>query len=602
MTPSTAPVLLQDLTVVMLAAGAATLLFHKLKQPVVLGYILAGLLISPYATWLPAPLHARVSVHDAETVHLLAQLGVIFLLFHLGLHFSVRGFAKVGLPAMLAATLQTGLMTLAGYATGRWMGWAATESLFLGAILSISSSVVITKTLAETGRDKEPFAKLIVGILIGQDILAIGLMAALSTIALTGSAQVGVITGQMLGLGALLMLVLTAGLLFLPWLLNRVDRHGHHEILLIAVLGVIFSAAMLTDQLKAGVAMGAFLAGAIMAETPQKTKIEHLFNPLKDMFGAIFFVATGMLLDPKDLPALASAIGVLFFAAVVFKVITAAFGALVAGNSLKTAMRVGTGLVPIGEFSFVIAALGGELAVTRGDLYPTTVAVAVLTTVCGPWLLRAADPMALFIHRHAPAPLAMAGRAYHHWFNLPRTDGPVERVRALLRKMALQVFLNMVLVTGLFGAATGAAPWVENNLPARGAPAWLAWPRSGLLVAAAALSAPILVAAARKSRAAAMLFADFTVSRQRGAHHTPVLRAVLTHLVFGGVLLLLGVWVLLLTAFLLPYWPVVLCIFALLGVLAALLWQRMIRLYAGAQGAIRETLADKQENRGSQAG
>ncbi len=584
--------LLSDLALVMGAAALAGLLCHVLRQPAVLGYILAGVLVGPHFPWVP------VAVKDEQSVHLLAQLGVVFLLFHIGLHFSVRGLAKVGWAAILASTVLTVLMALAGYGTGRLMGWSGMQSMFLGATLSISSTIIIVRLLTDAKQENEPFARLILGILIWQDVLAVGLIAALSTAAVTGKVKVGEVTGQMLGLGALLILALVAGLLVLPWLMRVVAKVKKGEVLLLVVLALAFGAALLTEQLRIGVAMGAFLTGAILAETPLKQRIDHLVTPLKHLFGAVFFVATGMLVDPALLPPLAPAIGLLFTAAVVFKILTGAAGALVAGHDLKTSLRVGTGLTPIGEFSFIIAALGTELKVTNASLYPTTVAVALLTTVCGPWLSRAADPLTAQLTRRMPPALANLLRVYHAWFNQEHTAGPAEMVRALLRKMAFQVLLNMVLITGLFTAAILLAPWLEAKWPApQGWPAWLAWPRSGLLAGTCLVALPILVAALRKTRAAMMLLADFMVLRNqsRSPNGLKAMRALLSQTGFGLCLLAMGGWVLVLMLTLLPKWPVLLALLGAIGLTALLLWQRLIKLYASAQVAVRETLEDKAE-------
>lgn len=585
-----APTLLQDLALVMGAAGIAVLLCHWLKQPAVLGYILAGVLVGPHLAWLP------MAVSDEHSVHLLAQLGVVFLLFHIGLHFSVRGLTQVGWAAILASTVLTALMAVAGYWTGRLMGWSGMQSLFLGAILSISSTIVTVRLLTDAKQEHEPFARLILGILIWQDLLAVGLIAGLSTAAVSGSVKVGEVTGRMLGLGALLVLVLVAGLLVIPWLMRHVAKVKKGEALLVVVLALAFGAAVLTEQLRAGAAMGAFLTGAILAETPLRQKIEHLVTPLKHLFGAVFFVATGMLMDPRALPTLAFAIAILFAASVAFKILTGALGALVAGHDLKTSLRVGTGLVPIGEFSFIIAGLGMDLGVTDQSLYATTVAVALLSTAAGPWLMRTADPLTARLVRHMPPPAANLLRAYHAWFNQERVTGPAEMVRALLRKMAFQVGLNLVLVTGLFVGAILLAPWLEERWPAPANwPAALAWPRSGLLAGTCLIALPILIAALRKTRAAMMLLADFVVSRSAG--RTPgeiqALRALLSHAGFGLALLAMGGWVLVLMLTLLPRWPVLLALLGVLGLAGFFLWHRMIQLYAGAQVAVRETLGEK---------
>jgi len=328
---------IQDLAVIMLIAGIVTILFHRLHQPVVLGYIVAGVIIGPHTP--PFAL-----VRDEPTINILAELGVVFLLFSLGLEFSLRKLARVGVTAVVAALAEIILMIWIGYMIGGLFGWKPMDALFLGAILAISSTTIIVKALDELRMKRERFAQLIYGILIVEDILAIGMIALLSGIALTGSASAGQVLATVGKLALFIVVALVVGLLIVPRLLGYVARFNSNEMLLITVLGLCFGFSLLVVRLDYSVALGAFVIGAIMAESRQLRTIERLIEPIRDMFSAIFFVAIGLLLDPNALVAYAGPIAVITAAVVVGKVLSCSLGAFVARQDGRTAMRVGMGL------------------------------------------------------------------------------------------------------------------------------------------------------------------------------------------------------------------------------------------------------------------
>ncbi len=303
-------------------------------------------------------------------------MGIILLMFSLGLEFSLGKLKRVGATAFIAAALEIVLMLGIGYQIGRWFGWSQMDSVFLGAMLSISSTTIIVKALAELGKSKERFAELIFGILIVEDILAIAIIALLSGIAMTGSLQIGEVVGTVSRLGIFLVVTLVLGLLFVPRLIGYVARFKSNEMLLITVLGLCFGFSLLAVKLHYSVALGAFIIGAVIAEAREVKKIEHLTEPVRDMFSAIFFVAIGMLIDPALLAQYWLPIAVITVVVVVGKVLTCSFGTFVAGNDTRTSLRVGMGLAQIGEFSFIIAALGLNLGVTSKFLYPIAVTVS----------------------------------------------------------------------------------------------------------------------------------------------------------------------------------------------------------------------------------
>src|ERR1043165_1158947 len=285
---------LQDLAVVMIVAGLVTILFHRLKQPVVLGYIVAGVIIGPHTP--PFPL-----IHDQDTINTLAELGVVFLMFSLGLEFSLRKLKKVGVTALIAALLEILLMVWVGYEVGQFFGWSKMDSIFLGAILSISSTTIIVKALNDLGKSKEQFAELIFGILIIEDILGIAMIALLSGIAMTGALSVGAIGVTLGKLSIFLIVVLVIGLITVPRLIGYVSKFKSNEMLLITVLGFCFGVSLLAAKLGYSIALGAFVIGAVIAEAREIHRIETLIEPVRDMFSAVFFTAIGLLIDPKML-------------------------------------------------------------------------------------------------------------------------------------------------------------------------------------------------------------------------------------------------------------------------------------------------------------
>src|SRR6185436_617122 len=431
---------LQDLAVVLTVAGLVTIVFHRFKQPVVLGYIIAGIIIGPHTP--PFEL-----IHDREAINTLAELGVILLMFGLGLEFSLRKLKQVGTAAFVAAFLEILLMVWLGYEIGRAFGWKTMDSIFLGAILSISSTTIIVKALGELGKTKERFAQLIFGILIIEDILGIAMIALLSGIAMTGTLSVRDV-GLTLGkLSVFLVVVLVIGLIAVPRLIGYVAKFKSHEMLLITTLGLCFAVSLLAVKLGYSVALGAFVIGAIIAEAREIHRIEQLIEPVRDMFSAIFFVAIGLLIDPQVLTDYWLPILVITVAVVVGKVLTCSFGAFIGGNDRRTSLRVGMGLAQIGEFSFIIASLGVTLKVTSGFLYPIAVAVSAITTFLTPYLIKSADGLVNWFDRAAPKPLVNTMELYTQWVGQLGAERHSNMAGKLARRWLWQIGLN-VLITG----------------------------------------------------------------------------------------------------------------------------------------------------------
>ncbi len=572
---------LQDLAVVMIAAGIVTVLFQRLKQPVVLGYIVAGILIGPH-------LFKLVSGEDA--IKSLAELGMVFLMFSLGLEFNLRKLRRVAATALVAAPLAILLMVFAGYQVGQLMGWSSVSSLFLGAILSIASTSVIVKVLREMKRDRKPFAELIYGILIVEDLLGVVMIVLLTGIASTGDLglqSMAASTGKLL---VFLVTVLVVGLLLVPRLLNFVARFESNERLLVAVLGLCFGTALVADKLFDSVALGAFLVGAVMAESAQSRRIESLVEPVRDLFTAVFFVAIGLLVDPALLWQHIVPIAGISLVVMIGQIAGNTFGTVVAGHDFRTAVRVGTGLSQIGEFSFVIATLGLTMGVTDPSLYPIVVGVALVTTLFTPLWIHNADRLADVLLRAAPKPLAGYLSLYKDWVERFKGGQWNSLAWKLSRKWLLQMAINMALVAGVI---LGAAYLAYLPKPQ---PGWLAqWKlepvtlRTVLWVAALVFSLPMLIANLRKLQALGMLISEATIRRESAGQRTQSLRAVVANvcLVAGSAGMILCV--LLLSSALLPPLGVMLALVVVLVVVAWLQWRFLVRVYARAQIALKVT-------------
>jgi CPA2 family monovalent cation:H+ antiporter-2 len=574
--------LLADLAAIMAVAGVITLLFHRLKQPVVLGYILAGLIVGPYTP--PYSL-----VHDLHTVEMLSELGVILLMFGLGLHFSLRKLAAVGATAVIAASLEIALMILAGYSLGRAFGWNAIDSIFLGAILSMSSTTIIIKALQELNLAKAHFAQMVFGILIVEDILAIALLALLPGIAGNSGLPAAAVALTLGKLALFLVTVLVFGILLVPPLLRHVDRYKSNEMLLIVSLALCFGVSLLALRLGYSVALGAFLIGAVVAESRQIGKIETLITPVRDMFAAVFFVAIGMLIDPRAILTYWFPILVITAVVVVGKVLACTIGAFIAGNDRRSSLKTGMSLAQIGEFSFIIAGLGLSLKVTSDFLYPITVAVSALTTLLTPYLIRSTEPMVAAIDRAAPKTFIAFLDTYTTWVAAlarPATQAP--RVRRLFLRWALQIALNITLLTAILITAAWAGHL--ETLKTLHLPVWTGGPRTLAWVAGVTLSLPLLVAVLRKLRAVAMAIAELSVPATAAGNFAPVIRSIIATILLSLSAFALLLWALALTSAITPPWPVLIVLLVVGFFLAAFLWRSLIRVHARAQIQLAATL------------
>jgi CPA2 family monovalent cation:H+ antiporter-2 len=575
---------IQDLAVVMALAGVVTVLFHRLKQPVVLGYIAAGVIIGPYTP--PFQL-----IHDEQTIQTMGELGVVFLMFSLGLEFSLRKLFQVGATAIVAALSEIVLMLWIGYEIGRAFGWATMDSLFLGAILAISSTTIIVKALSDLGVKREPFAQLVFGILIVEDILGIAMLVLLGGIAQTGELSPGI---ALITLGKLLLFMLVsllAGILIVPRVLGYVARVGSDEMLLVSVLGFCFGFCLLVVKLDYSIALGAFLIGAVMAESRHLHRIEHLVAPLRDAFSAIFFVTIGLMLNPLVLVDYAWPIAVISIAVVFGKLVSCGLGTFLAGRDGRTAMRVGMTVSQIGEFSFIIASLGLTLKVTSGFLYPIAVTVSAITTLTTPYLIRIADPLSQRLARAMPPAVSNVFGMYSQWLRclVPRSEGPT--IFSLTKRIVVQIAVNLALVSAIFiGVSYGAryaapllAHWVSDERIQRVV----------LWSAALVLAMPFLVAVWRKTQSLALLLAEVSVQPEKAGRFTRAIRHVIAELV--PVVSMFGVFLLVaaLSGTILPPTGFLVGVLVCAAVLTMVLWRWCVKIHASMQIALRETFDER---------
>lgn len=390
------PDLIFDLALILSAGGIITLLFKKLKQPLVLGYIFAGFLISPNFELLP-------TITETKNIEIWSEIGVIFLLFSLGLEFSFKKLGKVGGAASVTALVEFAGVGFFGFVIGSLLGWKTMDCIFLGGMLAMSSTTIIIRAFDELGMKTEKFVGVVFGTLIVEDLIAILMMVLLSTIATsTGSSQNSEIFQAILKLLFFLVLWFIAGIFFIPTMLKRTKRLMNEETLLIVSIALCLIMVVIAVQVGFSKELGAFIMGSILAETKQGEKIEHLVKPLKDLFGTIFFVSVGMLINPSQMVQYIVPIIILTFVTIFVKGFFTSLGAFLSGQPLKTSLQTGMSMAQIGEFSFIIATLGLSLGVISDFLYPIAVAVSAITTLTTPYMIRASVPFYHWVEKTIP--------------------------------------------------------------------------------------------------------------------------------------------------------------------------------------------------------
>ena len=443
------PELVKDLALILVVAGFVTLLFKKLKQPLVLGYIVAGFLVSPHMPY-------TMSVVDQGDIQTWADIGVIFLLFSLGLDFSIKKILKMGASPIIAACTIIFCMLALGIIVGHSFGWKEMDCIFLGGMVAMSSTTIIYKAFSDMGLTQQGFASTVMSVLILEDILAIVMMVMLSTVA-SGNSPDGVqLLGSIMKIGFFLVLWFVVGLFAIPLFLRSVRKILNNETLLIVSLGFCCLMAVTSTQVGFSAAFGAFVMGSILAETVEADKIIRLVDPVKNLFGAIFFVSVGMLVKPDVIVQYALPILLLVITILVGQALFGTLGYLLGGQTLKNAMRCGFSMAQVGEFAFIIATLGKSLGVISEFLYPVVVAVSVITTFLTPYMIRAAEPCYNVLVKHLPK--RWVRRLTHIQTNSAGESASSDNHwKVLMKKMILNTLIYGILSAAVIAIMFSAA-------------------------------------------------------------------------------------------------------------------------------------------------
>ena len=451
------PALVKDLALILVVAGVVTLLFKRLRQPLVLGYIVAGYLVSPHMPY-------TLSVMDTSNVKTWADIGVIFLLFSLGLDFSFKKILKMGAAPVIAAVTIIFCMMLSGYTVADLFGWSQMDSIFLAGMLAMSSTTIIYKAFDDMGLRQQHFTGMVMSVLILEDILAIVMMVMLSTIANGSNPDGSQVLGSIFSIVFFLVLWFVVGIAFLPMFLRHARRLINDETMLVVAIGLCCLMAVVSAQVGFSSAFGAFVMGSIMAETVEAERIIKLVEPVKNLFGAIFFVSVGMLVDPAVLSSYAWPICAIVLTILIGQSVFGSMAYLISGQTLRTAMKCGFSMAQIGEFAFIIASLGLSLGVISQFLYPVVVAVSVITTFLTPYMIRAAEPCYGRLERYLPHRLTAA--LNHITVGHPSGKGSRHLWRSMLRQMGLNTLVYAILSTTVTAIMlTFFLPFVRHLLP-----------------------------------------------------------------------------------------------------------------------------------------
>ena len=450
------PELVKDLALILVVAGTVTLIFKKLKQPLVLGYIVAGFLVSPHMPY-------TMSVMDSADVKTWADIGVIFLLFSLGLDFSFKKIIKMGAAPVIAACTIIFCMMLMGFSAGKMFGWRQMDCIFLGGMLAMSSTTIIYKAFDDLGLRQQRFAGLVMSVLILEDVLAIVMMVMLATVAGGSSPDGGQMLRSVLSIAFFLILWFVVGIFLIPMFLRNVRKLINEETLLIVSLGLCCLMAVVSTQVGFSSAFGAFVMGSILAETVEADKIIKLVEPVKNLFGAIFFVSVGMLVEPRILVEYALPVVAIVLTILIGQAVLGSFGYLLSGQPLKTAMKCGFSMAQIGEFAFIIASLGLSLGVISDFLYPVVVAVSVITTFLTPYMMRAATPCYAFMERRLPSRVIVF--LNHITLSHPSTSAAKNKWKSLITQMTVNVVIYSILsIAIIFVMLTVFLPFIRHLL------------------------------------------------------------------------------------------------------------------------------------------
>jgi monovalent cation:H+ antiporter-2, CPA2 family len=582
---------LKAITLVLCVAAVTTVVFQRLRQPVILGYVLAGMIVGPY---VPIPLIA-----DREVVQTLSELGVILLMFSLGLEFNLRKLVQVGPTAGLAAIIETSIMVWLGFMVGRAFGWTARESIFAGAIVAISSTMIIAKAFDERGI-KGKLRDLVFGVLIVEDLIAILLMTILTAISSGDGMSAGTLARSSGRLIAFLVGLVSVGMLLVPRVVRAITRLKRPETTLVASVGICFAIALLAREFGYSVALGAFIAGSLVAESGEAKQIEPLILPVRDLFAAIFFVSVGMLIDPAIIARHWLAVAVFTVVVIAGKFIGVATGTFLTGNGTRRSVQAGMSLAQIGEFSFIIAGLGISLNATSHFLYPVAVAVSAVTTLTTPWLIRSAGPVANFIDRKLPRALQTFAALYGTWVEqlraTPDQTTAASTVKRLVKLLVLDVAILIALVIGAVASTESIAEFASLKLGFTFAVA-----RVFVILAAVALATPLLFGIFRITGRLGLSLAQTALPAvaQGKVDLAAAPRRALVVTMQLVVVLVVGLPVLALTQPFLPGWAAAVTLGVLLVVLGFVFWRSATNLQghvkAGAEMIVETLVAQAQK-------
>ncbi|MDR1601456.1 MAG: cation:proton antiporter [Tannerella sp.] len=452
------PPLIHDLALILITAGVVTILFKWLKQPVVLGYIVAGFIAGPNFVFFP-------SITDSAIISIWAEIGVIFLLFALGLEFSFKKLISVGGTASIASVFALGSMIAIGYIAGQLLGWSDMDSIFLGCMISMSSTTIIIKTLTDTGQQKQKFANIVFAMLIVEDLAAIVMMVLLSTFSVSQRFEGMELVRNIIVLVFFLLIWFVVGIYLIPTLLKRFQQYLNNETLLVVVIGLCLGMVLFASSAGFSSALGAFVMGSILAETVEMKRIEHLVEPLKNLFGAVFFVSVGMMIEPGIIVEHIIPILIISVIVVLGRIFFATLGVSVSGQSLKVSVQSGFCLAQIGEFSFIIATLGVTLGVIDDFLYPIIVAVSTITTFGTPYFIKVSTPVYSMLEKRIPPKWnrllkGYSSEGYETTVNRQSDWNSLLRNVSRIVVIYLLICLSIIFVFGRF-----FRPWILGEIP-----------------------------------------------------------------------------------------------------------------------------------------
>jgi CPA2 family monovalent cation:H+ antiporter-2 len=565
---------LENLALVLCTAAVTSFLFQRIRLPVVFGYLVAGMIVGPY---LPIPLAA-----DEKVLQALSELGVILLMFSLGLEFRLQKVAQIAGTSGLAALLETMTMLGLGYLVGHLLGFTQLESVFTGAIVAISSTTIIARAFDENNVQGK-LREIVFGILIVEDLIAIILIALLTAIATGAGMSAWSLTITIVRLITFLVALVFVGILIVPRFVKGIVKLERMETTLVGTIGICFAAAFVAYAFGYSVALGAFIGGSLVAESGESLRIERLVHPVRDMFVAIFFVSVGSLIDPRLVAEHWGAVLVLSGLVIVGKVIAVTAGSFITGNGLRYSVQAGMSLAQIGEFSFIIAGVGLAAGATRGFLYPVAVAVSAVTTLFTPLLIRAAEPVAMLVDRKLPRPLQTSVALYASWIDRIRA-APATAGRSRTKRLIRLILIDAVLVAGVMigaGAERGRFTTMFSKWTGASAGTSLIV----VLVGALIIATPLLFGMVRSARMLGFVLATRalpTAGRRKADFAAAPRRALVTMLQIGT-LLIVGVPIVAVTQPFIPRFPGFTLLAILVVVLGVAFWKSALNLQEHAR-------------------